>query len=127
MAMRGIYHSLCIRVLEDSEESGIFVVSVCCSELLLLRFWSIKPAFCNGQVEQSHVTYKAAVEMDFVLRVIDRAPNLPNSYYWGPFVLALCLDALPFQFRLSSRIQCCADLQESMKKCGKLTLLRYKS
>lgn len=118
--MQGIYHSLCIRVLEGSAESGVFVVSVCCGE----PFWSTKPAFCNGQVEQTHVKCNSTAEMDFVLRVIDRAPNLPNSHYWGPFVLALCLDALPFQFQLSAKIQCCNDLQDTMKKCGKLTLLR---
>lgn len=124
MAMQGIYHSLCIRVLEGSVESGVYVVSVCCGEPLLLQFWSTKPAFRNGQVEQTHVKCHSTAEMDFVLRVIDRAPSLPNSHYWGPFVLALCLDALPFQFRLSATILCCKDLEDAMKKCGKLTLLR---
>ncbi|KAM4544271.1 uncharacterized protein V3H82_022032 [Fundulus diaphanus] len=115
---------LCISVLEDSAECGAFVVSVCCGEPLLLRFWSTKPVFCNAQLEQTGVSFKAPTRMDFILRVVRRAPNLPNSHYWGPFVLALCLDALHFRFRLPAQVECAADVQRIMKQHGKLTLLR---
>lgn len=117
---------LCIRVLEDSAESGVFVVNVCCGEPLLLRFWSTKPMFCNAQVEQTGVSYKTPTQMYFPLRVVWRQPNLPNGHYWGPFVLALCLDALHFRFRLPAQVECGIDVQRVMKERGKLTLLRSK-
>ncbi|KAM9713126.1 uncharacterized protein ACNS7B_023428 isoform 1-T2 [Menidia menidia] len=126
MAMRDICHILCIRVLEDSAESGVFLISVVCGEPLLLRFWSRKPAFCNGEVEQTEVTPRAAAAagLAFVLRATRRAPGLPNSHYWGPFVLALCLDALLFGFRLPTQARCGLDVQDIVEKCGVLTLLR---
>ncbi|MEQ2279494.1 hypothetical protein AMECASPLE_010092 [Ameca splendens] len=117
-------HILCIRVLEDSAECGVFVVNVYCGEPLLLRFWSTKPAFRSVQVEQMGVSYKTSMKMDFVLRVVRRVPNLPNTHYWGPFVLALCLDALHFRFRLPAQAECGVDIQRIMKQHGKLTLLR---
>lgn len=117
-------HILCIRVLEDSAKCGVIVIKVHCSEPLLLRHWSMKPAFCNGEVEQTDAKLRVAPRMDFVLRVLRRAPNLPKSHYWGPFVLELCLDALPFGFRLPPRAQCGTDIQDIMEECGELTLLR---
>lgn len=122
--MLDIHHILCIRVQEDSEESGFFVINVYCGEPLLLRFWRRKPAFRNGQVELTDVNPQTAAEMDFVLRVISRAPDLPNSHYWGPFVLSLCLDALPFRFRLPAQAVSGSEIQEIMEECGELTLLR---
>ncbi|KAM4533684.1 uncharacterized protein PAE49_022126 isoform 1-T2 [Odontesthes bonariensis] len=124
MATRDIRHILCIRVQEDSAECGVFVIGVLCGEPLLLRFWSRKPAFRNGEVEQTHVNSQAAAELAFVLRVTRRAPDLPNSHYWGPFVLVLCLDALSFRFRLPAQAQCGIDVQDIMEKCGVLMLLR---
>lgn len=113
-----------IKVLEDSAECGVFVISVCCGEPLLLRFWCRKPPFQNGQVEQTDVNSQAVTEMDFVLRALHRAPNLPNSHYWGPFVLSLCLDALPFRFRLPARAGNGSEIQDIMEESGELTLLR---
>lgn len=124
MAMLDIHHILCIRVLEDSAESGIFAISVFCGEPLLLQFWCRKPPFHNEQVEQMDVRYQTQAEMNFVLRALHRAPNLPNSHYWGPFVLALCLDALPFRFRLPDDADNSSKIQEIMEECGELTLLR---
>lgn len=123
--MRDTHHILRIKVLEDSAECGVFVINVYCGEPLLLRFWCRKPPFRNGQVEQMDANWQAAsAEMDFVLRVLHRAPNLPNSHYWGPFVLALCLDALPFRFRLPEEAHSGSEIQDIMEECGELTLLR---
>lgn len=124
MAMLQIHHILRIRVLEDSAECGVFVVNIYCGEPLLLRFWCVKPAFRNGQVEQMDANAQTAAQMDFVLRVTHRAPDLPNSHYWGPFVLSLCLDALRFRFRLPTQAQSGRELQQIMEECGELTLLR---
>lgn len=122
--MLDIYHILRIKVLEDSAECGVFVINVYCGEPLLLRFWCRKPPFRNGQVEQTDVSSQAVAQMDFVLRALHRAPNLPNSHYWGPFVLALCLDALPFRFHLPAEAHSSSKIQDIMKECGELTLLR---
>lgn len=124
MAMVDIHRILCIRVLEDSAECGVFVVSVFCGEPLLLQFWSRKPAFHNGAVEQTEVNLQTEAEIAFVLRVTCRGPNLPNSHYWGPFVLDLCLDAVPFHFRLPAQAQCGINIQHIMEERGALTLLR---
>lgn len=124
MAMLDIHHILRIKVLKDSAECGVFVVSVCCGEPLLLRFWCSKPPFRNGQVEQMEVNLQDAAEMNFVLRALHRAPNLPNSHYWGPFVLELCLDALSFRFRLPAEVHSSSKIQDIMEECGELTLLR---
>lgn len=124
MAMLQIHHILRIRVLEDSAECGVFVVNIYCGEPLLLRFWCVKPAFRNGQVEQMDANAQTATQMDFVLRVTHRAPDLPNSHYWGPFVLSLCLDALRFRFRLPTQAQSGREIQEIMEECGELMLLR---
>lgn len=124
MAMHGIHNTLQIRVVEESAASGVFVVSILCGEPLLLHFWVRKPAFRNGQVEQTHVTPKTAAEVTFVLRVTHRAPNLPNCHYWSPFVLALCLDALYYRFRLPAHIQCVLHIQEILQARGELTLTR---
>lgn len=126
MAMLQIHHILRIRVLEDSAECGVFVVNIYCGEPLLLRFWCVKPAFRNGQVEQMDANAQTATQMDFVLRVTHRAPGLPNSHYWGPFVLSLCLDALRFRFRLPTQAQSGREIQEIMEECGELMLLRWK-
>lgn len=80
--------------------------------------------FCSAQVEQLGVGYKTPTEMDFLLRSVRRVPNLPNSHYWGPFVLALCLDALHFRFRLPVEVESGVDVQRIMKQHGRLTLLR---
>lgn len=122
--MLDIRHILRIKVLEDSSECGVFVISVCCGEPLLLQFWCRKPPFRNGQVEQTDVSLQTAVKVDFVLRALHRAPNLPNSHYWCPFVLTLCLDALPFRFRLPARAHSGSKIQDIMEECGELTLLR---
>lgn len=122
--MLEIHHVLRIRVLEDSAECGVFVVNVYCGEPLLLRFWRAKPAFRNGEVEQMDVNARTGEQMDFVLRVTHRAPDLPNGHYWGPFVLSLCLDALRFRFRLPPQAQCGREMEDLMEKCGELTLLR---
>lgn len=127
MAMLDIHHILRIKVLEDSAECGVFVISVYCGEPLLLRFWRRKPLFRNGQVEQTDVNSRAVAELHFVLRALNRAPNLPNSHYWGPFVLALCLDALPFRFRLPAEAHSSSRIQDIMEDCGELTLLRWEA
>lgn len=124
MAMLDIHHVLRIKVLEDSAECGVFVINVYCGEPLLLQFWCRKPPFRNGQVEQMDASSHREAEMDFVLRALHRAPNLPNSHYWGPFVLALCLDALPFRFRLPAEAHSGSRMQDIMEECGELTLLR---
>ncbi|KAK9527563.1 hypothetical protein VZT92_014114 [Zoarces viviparus] len=124
MAMPDIGHILRIKVLEDSAEGGVFVINVCCGEPLLLQFWRGKPPFRNGQVEQTDVSWRAAAEVDFVLRALHRAPGLPNGHYWGPFVLTLCLDALPFRFRLPARAHSGSRLQDIMGEGGELRLLR---
>lgn len=127
MAMLDICHILRIKVLEDSAECGVFVIKVFCGEPLLLRFWCRKPPFCNGQVEQTDMNSPTVAEVDFVLRALHRAPNLPNSHYWGPFVLSLCLDALPFRFRLPARAHSSSKIQDIMEECGELTLLRWET
>lgn len=127
MAMLDSRRILRIKVLEDSAECGVFVISVYCGEPLLLRFWYTKPPFRSGHVEQMDVRSQAVAEMDFVLRVLHRAPNLPNSHYWGPFVLALCLDALPFRFRLPAEADNGSKIQEIMEGGGELTLLRWEA
>lgn len=124
MAMLGIHHILSIRVLEDSAECGLFVINVYCGEPLLLQFWSRKAPYHNGQVEQMDVMSQSATEMYFVLRVLHRAPNVPNSHYWGPFVFALCLDAIPFRFRLPIQAHSGNIIQDIMQEYGELTLLR---
>lgn len=125
MEMPDIHRILRIKVLEDSAECGVFVINVCCGEPLLLRFWGKKPPFRNSQVEQTDVYSQGAPgEVDFILRALHRAPNLPNSHYWGPFVLALCLDALHFRFRLPSEALSGSDMQEILEECGELTLWR---
>ena len=121
------HHILRIKVLEDSAECGVFVISVYCEEPLLLQFWCTKPPFRSAHVEQMDVRSQAVAEMDFVLRVLHRAPNLPNSHYWGPFVLALCLDALPFRFRLPAEADDGSKIQEILKGGGELTLLRWEA
>ena len=113
-----------IRLREDSARCGVFLVRVHCGEPVLLRFWSTKPVFCNGQVEQTEAKLRAPASVDFVLRVMQRAPNLPKSHYWGPFVLELCLDALPFGFRLPAHAHCGVAMQSIMEECGELLLLR---
>lgn len=122
--MLDIHHILRIRVLEDSAECGVFVINIYCGEPLLLRFWCQKAPFRNSQVEQMEVTSQAEAEVDFVLRALHRAPNLPNSHYWGPFVLVLCLDALRFRFHLPAQAHNGSNIQDIMEKCGQLTLLR---
>ncbi len=122
--MLDIYHILRIKVLEDSAECGVFVVSVYCGEPFLLQFWCTKPPFRSAQVEQMGVSLQAAAEMRFVLRVLHRAPKLPNSHYWGPFVMTLCLDALPFRFCLPAEAHSSSKIQDFMEECGELTLLR---
>lgn len=125
MAALDIRHVLRIKVLEVSPECGVFVVNVRCGEPLLLRFWRGKPPSRNGQVEQTEVSPRAATEMDFVLRALHRAPDLPNSHYWGPFVLSLCLDAHPFRFRLPPRTGGGdGQLQDITGGCGELQMLR---
>lgn len=124
MAMLDIHHILRIRVLEDSAECGVFVINVFCGEPLLLQFWCRKPAFRNGQVEQTDVNSQAVAKMDFVLQALHRAPNLPNSHYWGPFVLTLCLDALHFRFRLPAQAESGSKIQDILEECGELTLWR---
>lgn len=122
--MLDIHHILRIQVLGDSAECGVFVIKVYCGEPLLLQFWCRKPPFLNGQVEQTDVNWHAAAEMDFVLRALHRAPNLPNSHFWGPFVLALCLDALRFCFRLPVHALSSSKMQDIIEECGELVLLR---
>ncbi|KAK5849905.1 hypothetical protein PBY51_014202 [Eleginops maclovinus] len=124
MAMLDNRHILRIKVLEDSAESGVFVINVYCGEPLLLRFWGRKPPFRNGQVEQTEVNSQTDEELNFVLRALHRAPNLPNSHYWGPFVLSLCLDAIHFCFRLPARANRSSKIQDIMEECGEVTLLR---
>ncbi|KAI9516694.1 hypothetical protein NQZ68_013751 [Dissostichus eleginoides] len=124
MAMLDIRHILRIKVLEDSAECGVFVINVCCGEPLLLRFWCRKPPFRNGQVEQTEVNSQTMEELNFVLRALHRAPNLPNSHYWGPFVLSLCLDAVTFRFQLPARAHRSSKIQDIMEECGEVTLLR---
>lgn len=127
MAMLAIENILRIRVLEDSLECGVFVISVCCGDSLLLNFWCKKAPFHNGQVEQTDASWQTSEEgpgLDFVLRVLHRAPDLPNNHYWGPFVVALCLDALLFHFRLPAQALSGTDIQGIMEECGELTLLR---
>lgn len=127
MAMLDIHHILCIRVLEDSAECGVFVINIYCDEPLLLQHWCRKTAFRNGQVEQTDVNLQKVAEMDFVLRVLQRAPNVPNSHYWGPFVLGLCLDAAHFRFRLPAQARSFSIMQDIMEECGELTLFRWAS
>lgn len=122
--MLDIHHLLRIKVLEDSAECGVFVIHAYCGEPLLLQFWCRKPLFRNSQVEQTDVNLQTAVGMDFVLRALHRAPNLPNSHYWGPFVLALCLDALHFRFRLPAEAHSGRKIQDIIEECGELQLLR---
>lgn len=122
--MLDIHHILSISVLEDSAECGVFVINVYCGEPLLLQFWCRKPAFCNSQVEQTEVRQQSTAELDFVLRVVNRAPNLPNSHYWCPFVLSLCLDARRYRFRLPAGAQNGSRIHNIMEECGELTLLR---
>lgn len=117
-------HILCIRVLEDSAECGVFVINVYCDEPLLLQHWCRKTAFRNGQVEQTDVNLQKAAEIDFVLRALHRAPNVPNSHYWGPFVLALCLDAVRFRFRLPAGVHNFSIIQDIMQESGELILFR---
>lgn len=122
--MLDIHHILRFRVLEDSAVCGIFVINVCCGDPLLLRLWCKKHAFRNSQVEQTDVRSLDATEVDFVLRALHRAPDVPNSHYWGPFVLSLCLDALHFRFRLPPQAHSGSVIQQIMEECGELTLLR---
>lgn len=124
MAMLDIHHILRIKVLEDSAECGVFVISIYCGEPLLLQFWCRKPPFRNGQVEQMDAISRGVAEMDFVLRALHRAPNLPNSHYWGPFVLSLCLDALPFRFRIPPGAHRDGKIQDLVDECGEVTLFR---
>lgn len=127
MAMQAIQNILVIRVLEDSLECGIFVVTVRCGDRLLLDFWCRKHPFWNSQVEQTDIQCQAGPEpnqgMDFVLRALHRAPNLPNIHYWGPFVVGLCLDALLFRFRLPPETLG-GGIEEVMQECGELVLIR---
>lgn len=118
MAIRDI---LRIRVLEESAECGVFLVKVQCNEPQLTQFWCSKPPFCNGQVEQADVNLESMTDIQFVLRATNRGPNLPNSHYWGPFILALCLDALQFRFQLPSGG---IPIQDILEEHGELILMR---
>lgn len=125
MATPEPHRVLRIKVLEDSARCSVFVVRVSCSEPRLLHLWCQKQPFCNGQVEQAAVNLRpAASEVRFLLRALHRAAGLPNSHYWGPFVLELCLDALPFRFRLPAEAQSSSQIQDIMEQRGELTLLR---
>lgn len=122
MAIRDVRHILRIRVLEESAECGVFIIRVLCGEPLLLQFWCRKPPFCNGQVEQTGVSFRTLTEVRFVLRASHRGHNLPNSHYWGPFVLALCLDALCFRFRLPAHSG--VPIHIILEECGELMLMQ---
>lgn len=126
MATLAFQNSLSIQVLETSQECGVFVVSVCCGDPLLLGFWWRKAPFWTQQVEQTDVTWRAGPDqgLDFVLRARHRALNLPNCHFWGPFVAGLCLDALPFRFRLPPEVLSGEGMQEVMREDGELLLLR---
>lgn len=126
MATFAFQNTLSIQVLEDSEECGVFVVSVCCGDPLLLGFWLQKPPFWNDQVEQTDVIWQADLPrgLDFVLRARHRAPNLPNIHFWGPFVVGLCLDARPYRFHLPPEALSGDSIQEVMREYGELLLLR---
>ncbi|KAM8823145.1 uncharacterized protein AB9W97_005215 [Spinachia spinachia] len=119
MASPEIGRVLRITVLEDSAECGVFV-NVRCGEPLLLQFWRGKPPFRNDQVEQAAVRRRTATEVDFVLRALHRAAGRPNSHYWGPFLLSLCLDAHAFRFRLPPR----GRLEGVTGGCGEIRMLR---
>ena len=131
MAVMAAGDSLVLRVLEDSRQSGLFVVRVRCSDRRLLAFWLRKPAFRNGPLEQTAVWPRlpgpgggAPGGVDFVLRVVSREPGVPNGQYWAPFALALCLDARSLRYRLPADAASGRDIQRILAERGELLLIR---
>ncbi|XP_035286763.1 uncharacterized protein LOC118234378 [Anguilla anguilla] len=109
--------TLCIRVLEDSPDAGVFVVRVQCQDPLLLAYWQRKAFFYNGQVQQTDARLREdGAGLAFVLHALHRSQRLANSHYWTPFVVGLCLDALLFRYRLPPSLQWNGDIQHVMQE-----------
>lgn len=107
---------LTIHVLEDSSESSVFHVLVQCANPFLLNHWLNKTFFNNGEVQQTNtLMVHGCLGLVFVLRVLHRSSRLPNSHYWCPFLVTLCLDALAFRYHLPSVPQWNGTLREAMR------------
>lgn len=119
--------TLHISVLEESPDSAMFVVEIRCGDPVLLAFWLRKAFFHNGEVQQTDTLLcEGGGGLRFVLRVLHRSCRLSNAHYWSPFVVALCLDALLFQYQLPAQLQHSSSLQQAMEE-NTLTLTRCRS
>lgn len=107
---------LTIHIVEDSSDSAVFWVQVECANPFLLNFWFQKTFFNNGEVQQINtLRINGCHGLVFVLRVLHRSSRLPNSHYWCPFLVTLCLDALAFHYHLPSLPQWNGTLREAMR------------
>ncbi|KAJ8397430.1 hypothetical protein AAFF_G00439790 [Aldrovandia affinis] len=109
--------ALYIRVLEDSPDGGVFVVRIQCRDPIPLAFWKRKAFFYNGQVQQTDTRLRGdGDELEFVLHAMHRSQRLSNAHYWTPFVVALCLDALLFRYRLPPHLHWNGNIEQVMKE-----------
>lgn len=107
---------LTIHIMEDSSDSAVFRVQVQCADPFLLNYWFQKTFFNNGEVQQINtMRINGCRGLVFVLRVLHRSSRLPNSHYWCPFLVTLCLDALAFHYHLPSVPQWNGTLREAMR------------
>ncbi|KAI1902099.1 hypothetical protein AGOR_G00041220 [Albula goreensis] len=109
--------TMCIQVLEDSPDGGVFVVRIHCRDPFLLSFWLRKAFFYNGQVQQTDTRLREEGDgLEFVLHALHRSQRLSNAHYWTPFLVALCLDALLFRYRLPPHLHWNGNIEEVMKE-----------
>lgn len=107
---------LTIQIMEDSSDSAVFQVQVQCADPILLNYWFQKTFFNNGEVQHINtLRINGCRGLLFVLRVQHRSSRLPNSHYWCPFLVTLCLDALAFHYHLPSVPQWNGTLREAMR------------